>query len=106
MQKTHSYAYNESLEKVLQLLEEKAELMLIWFKHNYVKLRESFKVKLLNDFFLYLFSRSEKKRDVKLLGININSDLKFDKYVLQICCNGGITRVSKFISFKKIKNHI
>ena len=84
--------------------------MLIWFKHNYVKLNtdksQSFKVKLLNDFYLYLFSRSEKKRDVKLLGININSDLKFDKYVLQICCNGGITRVSKFISFKKIKNHI
>ena len=84
--------------------------MLIWFKHNYVKLNtdksQSFKVKLLNDFYLYLFSRSEKKRGVKLLGININSDLKFDKYVLQICCNGGITRVSKFISFKKIKNHI
>ena len=47
-----------------------------------------------------------EKRDVKLLGVNIDNELKYDKYVLQICCKAGrklsaLTRVLKLTLFRK-----
>ena len=48
-----------------------------------------------------------ESNDVKLLGITLNNELKFDKHVSNICSKDNtklsvLTRVAKFLPFKKI----
>ena len=52
-----------------------------------------------------------ENRDVKVLGINIDNELKFDKHILEICSEtrrklGALVQISKLVSFSKTKNFI
>ena len=44
-----------------------------------------------------------ESNDVELLGVTIDNNLRFDKHVSNICLkvNRKLTRVAKFVSFKK-----
>ena len=47
-----------------------------------------------------------ESNDVKLLGVTIDRDLKFDKYVLKFCSKanqklGALFRIEKLLSFNK-----
>ena len=50
-------------------------------------------------------------KEVKLLGINIDNELKFDNHVLDICLKAGrklsvLTRIVKYLNLKKKTNTI
>ena len=47
-----------------------------------------------------------KSNDVELLGVTIDSNLRFDKHVSKVCLKANrnlsaLTRVAKFVPFKK-----
>ena len=84
---TTPYVCGESIDKVLRLLEENTELALCWFEKNYMKL---------NTHRCHLIVSGYKNEqawakvggdkiwesvDVKLLGVTIDRELKFDKHV-------------------------
>ena len=94
---------------VLEPLENNSELAIAWFETNYMKLNtdkchllisgnknEQMWVKLDRDIVW-------ESSDVKLLGITLDNNLKFDKYVSNICSKANrklsvFTRVVKFLS--------
>ena len=83
-----------------------------WFETNYMK-RNSDKCHLLvsgnkNRQMWVKLDRNIvwESNDVKLLGITLNNELKFDQHVSNICSKGNrklstLTRVAKFLPFKK-----
>ena len=88
---TTPYVCDKSIETVLKLLEENCEIALCWFENNYMKLNtdkchlivsgykhEQIWAKIGND-------KIWESADVKLLGVTIDNELKFDKHVSKIC---------------------
>ena len=78
------------LEVVLDKLKNCSELAIAWFKSNYMKLNEE-KCELLVCGYcfeqLWIKVRDNKtweKSLVKLVGVTIDNELKFDKYVAEI----------------------
>ena len=99
------------LKVVLDKLENCSELAIAWFKSNYIKLNEE-KCELLvrGDRFEQLWikvdNKTWKKSLVKLLGVTIDNELKFDKYVAEICAKANrklsvLLRLSKFLCLDK-----
>ena len=103
---------DSNLKSVLETLEHNSELAITWFEMNYKKLN--------NNKCHLLISGNENKQmlakldrdivwesnDVKLLGITLDNDLKFDKHVSNICSKANrklsvLTRVAKFLPFKR-----
>lgn len=83
------------MEQLLESLEQNAELVLIWFKNNYTKLNTD-KCHLVVSGFKHEHVCAKigtekiwEKRVVKLFGINIDDQLKFDKHVLENCSKLG-----------------
>ena len=109
---TTAYVCDKSIETVLKLLEENREIALCWFENNYMKLNtdkchhivsgykhEQIWAKIGND-------KIWESSDVKLLGVTIDNELKFDKHVLKICSKASrklsvLARMSKLLSFEK-----
>ena len=103
------YVCNSNLKTELETLEHNSELAITWFEMNYMKLNtdkchllisgnknEQMGVKLDRDIVW-------ESSDVKLLGITLDNNLKFDKYVSNICSKANrklsvFTRVVKFLS--------
>ena len=88
---TTTYISDESLENVLKSLKKNSMLPIRWFENNYLKLNTDKCHLLLSGYKheqvwanvgKYLIWESN---DVKLLGITIDRDLKFDKHVLKLC---------------------
>ena len=103
-----------NLKTVLETLEHNSEIAIAWFETNYMKLNTDKGHLLISD------SKNEQmwakldrdivweSNDVKLLGITLDSNLKFDKHVYNICSKtnrklSAFTRVAKFFPFKKIR---
>ena len=97
---------------VLEPLENNSELAIAWFETNYMKLNtdkchllisgnknEQMWAKLDEDIFW-------ESNDVKLLGITLDSNLKFDKHVSNLFSKANrqlsaLTKVAKFLPFNK-----
>ena len=98
------------LKVVLDKLENCSELAIAWFKSNYIKLNEE-KCELLvrgyrfEQLWIKVDNKTWKKSLVKLLGVTIDNELKFDKYVAEICANANrklsvLLRLSKILVFR------
>ena len=100
------------LKVVLDKLENCSELAIAWYKSNYRKLNEE-KCELLVCGYHYeqLWikvgdNKTWEKSLVKLLGVTIDNELKFDKYVAEICAKANrklsvLVRLSKFLCLDK-----
>ena len=100
------------LKVVLDKLENCSELAIAWFNSNYMKLNEE-KCELLvcGYRFEQLWikvgdNKTWEKSLVKLLGVIIDNELKFDKYVAEICAEANrklsvLLRLSKFLCLDK-----
>lgn len=109
---TTPFACDSNLDNVLLRLKHDSALALAWFECNYMKL---------NTDKCHLLMAGNKIEDtwvkigenklwetgkVKLLGINIDNQLKFDHHVLNLCAKANqklsaLTRMARFLSFEK-----
>ena len=105
---TTPFACDSSLKSVLEKLETSSEIAIAWFENNYMKLNtdkchllvsgnkiEHSWVKVGNDTIW-------ESKEVKLLGVTIDNNLKFDKHVLDIIKKANsklsaLSRISKFL---------
>ena len=109
---TTPYVCGKNLESVLQKLEVNCEKALEWFRYNFMKLNPD-KCHLLVSGFKHerVFIKLENELiwedlAVKLLGVTIDRELKFDKHVTNICEKANrklcaLIRLSPFLSLKK-----
>ena len=96
------------LRVVLDKLENCSELAIAWFKSNYMKLNEEKRELLVCSYrFEQLWikvgdNKTWEKLLVKPLGVTIDNELKFDKYIAEICAKTNrklsvLMRLSKFL---------
>ena len=109
---TTFYACDKDLKIVVQKLEHDSLLAIEWFENNYMKLNHD-KCQLLISGFKYESiwvtigkSRIWENKNAKLLGINIDRDLKFDEHVSTLCKKASckltaLCRLTKFLPFYK-----
>ena len=109
---TTTYISDESLENALKSLEKNSMLAIPWFEDNYMKLNTD-KCRLIVSSYKHkqIWATIGKdliweSNDVKLLGITIARDLKFDKHVLKFCSKANqklsaLFRIAKLLSFNK-----
>jgi len=109
---TTPYVCDSNLKTVLEKLEYNSELAIAWFEVNYMKLNTD-KCHLLisGNKHEHIYAKVGhdviwESNSVKLLGVTIDNDLKFDKHVSNICLKANrklsaLARVSKFLSFQK-----
>ena len=103
---------DESLENVLKSLEKNSMLAIRWFENNYMKLNTD-KCRLIVSGYKHeqVWANIGKdliweSNDVKLLGVTIDRDLKFDKHVLKLCSKANqklsaLSRMANLLSFNK-----
>ena len=106
------YACDQNLDRLIKKLESVSLEAINWFRINYMKLNED-KCHLLVSGHKYEHisamvgnSRIWESQMVKLLGINIDNDLKFREHIDQICDKAGnkisaLARVRHHFSFQK-----
>ena len=111
---TTPYVCDESIERVLRLLEENIKLSLCWFENNYMKLNTD-KCHLIVSGYKHekVWASDEgdniwENVDAKLSGVVIDRKLKYDKHVSKICFKANrkltvLARVSKFLKFVRRK---
>ena len=109
---TTPYICDSNLKLVLETLEHNSELAIAWFEMDYMELNTD-KCHLLisgnkNEQMWAKLDRYivRESNDVKLFGITLDNNLKFDKHVSNISSNtnrklSALTRVTKFLPFKK-----
>ena len=84
------YATADDVVSLLNILEQNVEVLITWFKNNYFKLNAG-KCKLLvsnhdEDASILINGEIvEGNKSVKLLGIRIDNELKFQEHVANIC---------------------
>ena len=100
------------LKVVLGKLENCRELAIAWFKSNYMKLNEE-KCELLvcgyrfGQLWIKIGdNKTWEKSLVKFFGVTIDNELKFDKYIAEICAKANrklsvLPRLSKFSCLDK-----
>ena len=109
---TTTYISDESLENVLKSLVKNSMLAIRWFENNYMKLNTDKCHLIVLDYkHEQVWANIGKEliweiNDLKLLGITINRDLKFDKHVLKLCSKANqklsaLSRMAKLLSFNK-----
>ena len=110
---TTPYVCNKSLKFVLEQLEEQSNIALKWFEDNYMKMNsgkchlfvsgnkyEQMWAKIGND-------KIWESRTVKLLGITIDNELKFDVHI-DVCMKAQrklsvLARIRKYLDFNKLR---
>ena len=109
---TTTYIFDESLENVLKSLEKNCKLAISWFENNYMKLNTD-KYRLIVPCYKHeqVWANIGKdliweSNDVKLLGVTIDRDLKFDKHVLKLCSKANqklsaLSRMENLLSLNK-----
>ena len=100
------------LKVALDKLENCSKLAIAWFKSNYMKLNEEKCEFLVCGYrFEQLWikvgnNKTWEKLLVKLLGVTLDNELKFDKYLAEICAKANrklsvLLRLSKFLCLHK-----
>ena len=86
---------DSSLKVVIEKLEKSSQLAIKWFNHNYMKLNaEKCEFLITGHRFEHLWlnvgeTQVWEKNQVKLLGITIDNELKFDDHITKICRNAN-----------------
>ena len=111
---TTPYVCDKNLNFVMQLLEQQSNIALKWFEDNNIKMNASK---------CHLFISGNKHehmwakigddqiweaRTVKLLGVTIDNEVKFDEYISNVCKKAQrkltvLTRIKKYLDFKKLR---
>ena len=103
---------DESLENVLKSPEKNFMLAIRWFENNYMKLNKD-KCCLIVSGYKHEKVRANigkdliwESNDVKLLGVTIYRDIKFNKHVLKLCSKANQklsthSRMANLLSFNK-----
>ena len=104
------------IDKFLNLLERNIKWTLCWFENNEVKLNTD-KCHLIISGYTHKQVWAQVGEDkiwesayVKLLGVTIDKDLKFEQHVLKMCSKAirklsmFVARISKFLTFKNQRN--
>ena len=84
---TTPYVCNKNLEYVLTKLEEHSDIAIKWFENNYMKMNsDKGHLFISGHKFQHLWAKTGndkiwETRTVKLLGITIDNDLKFDEHL-------------------------
>ena len=111
---TTPFAVSNDIEDVIIKLEHDSLIILEWFESNYEKLNAD-KCHLLFSGYKFenLWVRIGNQKiweesNVKLLGVNIDNQLKFDSHINDLCSKASkklsaMTRLAKYLSFKKKK---
>ena len=111
---TTPYVCHKNLEFVLNKLEEQSNIAINWFENNYMKMNSD-KCHLLisGNKFEHLWAkigndRIWETRTVKLLGVTIDNDLKFDEHLTNVCLKANrklsaLTRIRKYLDFNKTR---
>jgi len=101
-----------NINNVLETLEEQSEIALTWFEANYMKMNAE-KCHLLvsghkhEQMFANIGNNKiYEEKKVKLLGVTIDNELKFDSHVSDLCNKANrklsaLIRMSSFLSFPK-----
>ena len=109
---TTPFVSNSNLNVVVEKLEENAEICLNWFNNNYMKMNpekshlllsgkktEQMWIKIGDDKIL-------ETNEVKLLGVSIDNELKFDNYIVNTCKKAhakltALSRMSRFFNINQ-----
>ena len=75
---------HKNLSELLEKLERNCELVIHWFKDNYMNLSTG-KCHLLISDHKYEHQLTQIENKVKILGITIDNELTFDAHILNIC---------------------
>ena len=111
---TIPYVCNKNLEFVLLKLEEQSNIAINWFESNYMKMNSD-KCHLLisGNKYEHLWAKIGNDRiwetkAVKLLGVTIDNELKFDAHLNNVCLKANrklsaLTRIRKYLDFNKTR---
>ena len=111
---TTPYICDKNLNFVMQQLEQQSNIVLKWFEDNTMKMNAS-KCHLFvsGNKHEHMWTKIDddqiwKSRTVKLLGITIDNELKFDEYISNVCKKTqrkltALTRIKKYLDFKKLR---
>ena len=109
---TTPYACSKDIEKLFLKLEESSDLSVMWFENNFLRLNTG-KCHLLVSGHKYEHTWANvngvkiwEERNVKLLGLTIDNQLKFDKHVLDLCAKANrklsiLRRLVQYLTFEK-----
>ena len=109
---TTTYSSDESLGNILKSFEKNSVLAIRWFENNYMKLNTDKCCLIVSGYKHEQVWQNIgtdliwESNDVKLLGVTIDRDLKFDKHVLKFCSKANqklsaLSRVANLLSFNK-----
>ena len=109
---TTTYISDESLGNVLRSREKNSMLAIRWFEDNYMKLNTDKCCLIVSGYKHEQVWQNIgtdliwESNDVKLLGVTIDRDLKFDKHVLKLCSKANqklsaLSRMVNLLSFNK-----
>ena len=106
----------KNLNDLIRNLEHDSKIAITWFEDNYMKLNEEkcnlqFRVTSTNTQYEHTYAKTGKIKiwesdEVKLLGINIDRNLKFNIHVSTLCAKAGrkltvLNRLVKLLNLKK-----
>ena len=107
-----AYAIDHNIQELLRVLETETSVILNWFRINEIKSNDD-KCHLIvantSNVSVTIGSEIiEASNSVKLLGINMDNELKFNTHISKICKKGNqklhaLARVSKYFSTDKLK---
>ena len=110
---TTPYVYDKNLNFVMQRLQQQSNIALKWFEDNNMKMNSG-------ECHLFVSGNKHEKmwakicddqiwesRTVKLLGITIDNELKFDEYISNVCKKAQrkltvLARIKKYLDFNKL----
>ena len=109
---TTTYISDKSLENVLKSLEKISMIAIRWFENNYMILNTDKCCLIVSGYKHEQVWQNIgtdliwESNDVKLLGVTIDRDLKFDKHVLKLCSKANqklsaLSRMANLLSFNK-----
>ena len=107
-----AYATHDIIENLLKVLEEETSVILNWFRINKMKSNDD-KCKLIvaktNNVSVTVGNETiEASDNVRLLGVNMDNELKFNDHVSKLCKKGNqklhaLARISKYLDSDKLK---
>ena len=105
---------DSSLKIGIEKLEKSSQLAIKWFNHNYMRLNaEKCEFLITGHRFEHLWlnvgeTQVWEKNQVKLLGITIDNELKFNDHITKICCKAksklsALSRLARYLSMEQKK---
>ena len=102
--------YDETLESVLDKLEQNSQLAIFWFENNYVKLNiYKYHLLVFGTKYEHIWAKIGEDKiwasnEVKRLGVTIDIKLKFDSHIVNVCFKANqklivrLTRLTKCLN--------